>query len=428
MKPIATVGLGFDIQQLRQENRPWTEWFWSDSGRLSGDRFDRATWENFYHEMTAIAHLPALAPMLRGDEASNRVLDLFADVVQTTSHQPGSSSPTIVPCVDTAALADRVEGVFDFASEAHCEIAWITILEPCLRVFRDRLERTADGRVPIFWWSIQPWIGEGWQHRDQAQHLLNHVQKRMAQQGYGGPAMIVDQASWPLSATVWGKHDWFDAPSKSHSVYTHNGVTIGVCVPGFRNYTDGQRQIPRRDGQTLLDGFHAAHAKNADYLLIEGFTDIEECAGLYRSESWSPMTKYLDVISAQIGPVVNPEPIPEPEPPSPPVNPVSGATAMLAIANAPIFHPTRQITGWLTGELEGAAVKLTVPLPIPGTTPPELGPYLSIQPDGSYEGRKSGGGGYEKFDKQGSDLVCHYVDPQGKERVHVVPFKDLTHV
>lgn len=423
MKTICTVGLGFDIQQLRQENRPWTEWFWTDGGRLSGDRFDRATWENFYHEMTAIAHLPALAPMLRGDEASNRVLDLFADVVQTTSHQSGSSHPTIVPCVDTAALGDRVDGPFDFASEAHCEIAWIMILEPCLRVFRDRLERTADGRVPIFWWSIQPWIGQGWQHRDQAQQLLNHVQKRMAQQGYGGPAMIVDQASWPLSATVWGKHTWFDAPSISHSVCTHNGVTIGVCVPGFRNYTDGQRQIPRRDGQTLLDGFNAAHAKNADYLLIEGFTDIEECAGPYRCEpghvnSWEPITKYLDIISAQIGPVVNTEPIPEPEP-----SPNVGGKSMIAIANAPIFS-NRVITGWLTGEFDGTAVKLSKPLPGQDGKLTSGGPYLSIQPDGSYQGRPSPGGGYEQMPRSGSDVVCSY-QHEGVQYVHVVPYKEL---
>lgn len=385
---IATVGLGFDIQQLRQENRPWTEWFWTDGGRLSGDRFDRATWENFYYEMTGIAHLPALAPMLRGDEASNRVLDLFADVVQTTPRQPGSSYPTIVPCVDTAALADRVEGLFDFASEAHCEIAWITILEPCLSLFRDRLERTEDGRVPMFWWSIQPWIGEGWQHRDQAQHLLDHVQKRMAQQGYGGAAPIVDNASWPLSTPVWGRHDWFDAPSKSHSVWSHNGITIGVCVPGFRNYTDGQRQIHRRDGQTLLDGFYAAHAKDADYLLIEGFTDIEECAGLYRSEAWTPIAKYLDIVSAQIGPVVDPEPLPiEPVP-------VYGES-MIALTD---LGESKVYDDLLPGS-EPGTFALIYPTAGGNTV-------FSLQPDGSIQTRpKAQIGPWESGTKKGDKLV-----------------------
>jgi len=88
---------------------------------------------------------------------------------------------------------------------------------------------------------------------------------------------------------------------------------------------------------------------------------------------------------------------------------------MIAITNATLFGTT-PITGWLTGEIEGNSVKLTEPL--------EGGPYLSIQPDGSYQGRASGGGAYEAHSKQGSDLVYHY-NHEGTEYVHVVPFKEL---
>ena len=89
---------------------------------------------------------------------------------------------------------------------------------------------------------------------------------------------------------------------------------------------------------------------------------------------------------------------------------------MIAISNQVIFG-TRQPTGWLTGEYDGTSVKLDVPLE-------EGKPYLSIQPDGKYEGRESGGGAYESFTKIGSDLVCRYRF-EGVEVVHVCPFKDF---
>jgi hypothetical protein len=87
----------------------------------------------------------------------------------------------------------------------------------------------------------------------------------------------------------------------------------------------------------------------------------------------------------------------------------------IALTNQTLFG-TRAITGWLTGDFDGTGVKLDVPL--------DGGAFLSIQPDGSYQGRAGVGGGYEMFKKQGSDLVCAY-DQDGKLIVHVVPFKEL---
>ena len=96
------------------------------------------------------------------------------------------------------------------------------------------------------------------------------------------------------------------------------------------------------------------------------------------------------------------------------------AAKMLAITNATLFGPI-PITGWLTGEFDGLSIKLTKDLPGGDGG----GPYLSIQPGGEYEGRASGGGAYESFKKQGSDLVCTY-HHDGEEIVHVVPFKELS--
>jgi hypothetical protein len=87
----------------------------------------------------------------------------------------------------------------------------------------------------------------------------------------------------------------------------------------------------------------------------------------------------------------------------------------IAYTNATLFGPI-QISGWLTGDFDGVSIKMDEEL--------EGGPYLSIQPDGSYQGRPSGGGAYESFKRQGSDLVCSYL-LDGKTIVHVVPVKEL---
>ena len=87
----------------------------------------------------------------------------------------------------------------------------------------------------------------------------------------------------------------------------------------------------------------------------------------------------------------------------------------IALTNATLFGPT-PIDGWITGDYDGLSVHLDEEL--------DGGPYLSIQPDSTYAGRTSGGGAYESFAKQGSDLICTYTH-DGVTCVHVVPFKEL---
>jgi len=87
----------------------------------------------------------------------------------------------------------------------------------------------------------------------------------------------------------------------------------------------------------------------------------------------------------------------------------------IALTDATLFGPI-QIMSWITGDFDGISVKLDKPL--------EGGPYLSIQPDSTYQGRESGGGAYESFKRQGSDLVCSYVH-DGTTFVHVIPVKEL---
>jgi hypothetical protein len=314
MRTLMNVGYGFNIHELHEQNHPWTEWPWTDDGRLTWDRFDRATWENLYYEAACLAQIDGLTPVLRGvQDAGFPCVSMMRDVAETFLFPDGWTAPfpTWAPFMDTAALGDVLStpdypvGI-DFDNVDHCERIWTHMLRPFFQVFDDsadrlRLERTPNGRPLVWWWGIgQGVVPQGMEHWASAQRLLDHISFRMEQEGFGRPDHIVD-TSWPAAITAYGIHAWFTPPTASWSTHRNprNGIVTGMAVPGFRNYSDGQRQIDRRDGETLRDAFRGWRKAKVTYGFLESLTNIEESAGFYRRDAWG--TRYLDLVRARNG-------------------------------------------------------------------------------------------------------------------------------
>jgi hypothetical protein len=114
---------------------------------------------------------------------------------------------------------------------------------------------------------------------------------------------------------VLGFNPWFGTPSESWRMAVFNGITFGCTVPGFidpgffdpasPNYNNFNRVIWRNRpdgtgvlGDTLKAGLEAGVSNSAKYTLIEGWTDNEEWAGLYRSldSNWSFPNQYINLI------------------------------------------------------------------------------------------------------------------------------------
>lgn len=284
------------------------------------------------YDAAAVAQIDALAILLRGDhDGGYRTPQLKRSI----ANYPGTV-PNLLPFIDTGALSsitgwDGVEVAFDFANPQHCEWFWERFLQPFYREYPEggkvRYERTKNNRLLVAFWGINP-SGKGIINQSQSQKLLDLVNQRMQQAGLGAVDFIVDQSflKYAPQLKVFGVHDWFIAAThSSYSIHPHNGVTTGVAVPGFHVANQPTWVIPRNNGNTLRNGLAAMRGANADYVILEGYTNVAESAGYYRSNAWSPDTLYLDIIREHIQMGRPTVPVPPPPVSSPgPLPPTGG--------------------------------------------------------------------------------------------------------
>lgn len=405
MRILYLVGLSWNIAQMRLENKPWTEWFWTDNGRLSGDQNDPSQWHNFYFEAGMLARVHGLAPVLRSAEKNitvlHQVMKTFA-FPQYWQYAP----PTASPFFDTGALGDVVStpshrAVFDCRNPEHLEKLWTVVFRPFFQLFDDShpnvmRERTPNGRPLITWWGLRntfdAMLGNEVQNWEDAQRMLDHVSKRMIEEGFGEPDHVVDW-SWPATIKSYGMHAWFSAPTSSWSTHTHNGVTVGVVVAGFRDPAKGDRRIHRKDGETYEEGLAACKAANCDLVYVESLTNIPESTGPYRCEpnlvnretnekiSWDPNTLYLDITAkyAQNEPVPQPKPKPDPKPEGPMITVSETPLAkMVALPTVPGKYPGTYAIRW------NKATNKPDPTAVNAAGEPT---YFSIREDGSFDVR-----------------------------------------
>src|SRR5205085_12242914 len=84
------------------------------------------------------------------------------------------------------------------------------------------------------------------------------------------------------SNVIDGVHSWFAQGSSGYSQTTVNGVKIGVCCAQFQTPSFGSGWIDRQHGQTLSSALLNTRGSGALVTLVEGFTDWEESAALFR--------------------------------------------------------------------------------------------------------------------------------------------------
>lgn len=95
-------------------------------------------------------------------------------------------------------------------------------------------------------------------------------------------------ADTTLSGHVDGIFSWYSPPTAATlPAASYNGITEATVVPGFRRVqTDpgcgsSCLEISRNHGNTLISGLDAQ--KNTNLVLLEGWTNVVESAGYYRS-------------------------------------------------------------------------------------------------------------------------------------------------
>jgi hypothetical protein len=91
--------------------------------------------------------------------------------------------------------------------------------------------------------------------------------------------------------------DWFDPGSRNGTISTHNGVSVGVAIPGYDGtlFYDGRPgPAPRNNGTTYTNAMNIASA--GGLVLIESINNVEENAHLMETTTWG--RQYIDLTRA----------------------------------------------------------------------------------------------------------------------------------
>jgi hypothetical protein len=160
-----------------------------------------------------------------------------------------------------------------------------------------------DGRPIIAFWSLADAFFTNQQGNASA--LLRDLRAKF-QDRYGeDPLFILDQTWITEDSTITlteaaGVNDWFEPPVNNYTYRLWGGAWWGAAVPAYRNPNSWAgcgvacREVLREDGDALRRALAAGQA--ARLVLLEGFTNIAESAGFYRSTAWRLPNLYLNVI------------------------------------------------------------------------------------------------------------------------------------
>jgi len=175
-----------------------------------------------------------------------------------------------------------------------------------------------DGKPIIACWTLSYAFFTNQQGN--ASRMLTWIIKKFKQR-YGVKPFFILQDTWfETDSTITtkqakGRHGWFapvyNVTDSVFSFRTYNGATWGVTTPAYQNgYSLPNcgatcREVPRDNGTTLTNALTlATTTENASWMMLEGWTDIVESAGFYRSDAWAYPTQYINIVRQ----FANPEP------------------------------------------------------------------------------------------------------------------------
>jgi hypothetical protein len=185
--------------------------------------------------------------------------------------------------------------------------SWRFFWDHNMKIWHDtipaRLWYRLGGRPVTAFWSLSSAFFS--HQQGNASALLRDLRAKF-QARYGeDPLFILDETWQKLDSSITtddaqGMDGWFVPPGNNYTYRDWAGSRWGAMVPGFRDPQHdpgcGQvcREVPRRDGGALRDALAAG--KDAKFSLLEGWTDIFESAGYYRSAAWRFPNEYIGVV------------------------------------------------------------------------------------------------------------------------------------
>jgi hypothetical protein len=192
---------------------------------------------------------------------------------------------------------------FDLADHTSWRFFWDHNMRIWFDTVPPELWYRLDGRPIVAFWSLADAFFANQQGNASA--LLRDLRARFIARYGEDPLFIVDR-TWILEDSTLtptdaqGVNDWFNPPQNNFTYFTWGGARWGAAVPSYRDpdTTPGCgvacREVLRRDGETLRAALDLG--LNARVTLLEGWTNIAESAGYYRSAVWRLPNQYINIV------------------------------------------------------------------------------------------------------------------------------------
>lgn len=183
--------------------------------------------------------------------------------------------------------------LFDCGNTDNYKYIWDYNLKLAIESIPENLMYKIDNRMVIYFWSVKStWFTN---YQGNLSKILTYI-KTQCQNTFGFTPYIIVSKSWIdndntiSSGSVDAVHNWFSAAGgTSFTLYTHNNVKAGVCVPSFVKPSEPQNGVlepamgTTDQGTRLKYGLNNTLKAGARVTLAEGFTDAAEGAALWRS-------------------------------------------------------------------------------------------------------------------------------------------------
>lgn len=183
----------------------------------------------------------------------------------------------------------------DGTGEGGYKYAWDQNLRDFFLTIPDELRFKIDGRPVIYNWGVGDYAFSNYHGGGHAANLLRFIKERCQDEFGFDPYLIADK-TWitrtgdpGIHHYIDGVHAWFGVGNTAQagwSNYLYKDRFFGVCVPEFRFVSESEgvyMEIVPDHGRTFERNLASTVGDGAYVTLVEGFTDWEENAGLWRA-------------------------------------------------------------------------------------------------------------------------------------------------